>query len=122
MGAFVLLSSDYRIGVEGAFKLGLNEVAIGMTMPYFGVELAQWRLSKRYIIRALGNAEIFSPLSAVEAGFLDKVVDPAEIEATSIDIASQLKQLDMRAYAATKMRSRKNFLTEFDAAIAKEFS
>ena len=29
-GAFLLLSADYRIGVEGDFKIGLNEVMIGM--------------------------------------------------------------------------------------------
>lgn len=28
-GAFLLLSADYRIGVDGDFKIGLNEVAIG---------------------------------------------------------------------------------------------
>ena len=36
MGALMLLSVDYRIGVSGKYKVGLNEVAIGMTMPYFG--------------------------------------------------------------------------------------
>ena len=29
-GAFLLLAADYRIGVDGAFKIGLNEVAIGV--------------------------------------------------------------------------------------------
>src|SRR5690606_16441986 len=39
-GAFLLLSFDYRIGVLGPFKIGLNEVAIGMTMHHAGIELA----------------------------------------------------------------------------------
>ena len=38
MGALTCLSADYRIGIRGDFKLGLNEVAIGMTLPWFGVE------------------------------------------------------------------------------------
>ena len=41
MGALICLSADYRLGSRGAFKLGLNEVAIGMTLPWFGIELAQ---------------------------------------------------------------------------------
>ena len=31
-GAFLLLSADYRLGVDGPFSIGLNEVQIGMTM------------------------------------------------------------------------------------------
>ena len=38
-GAFVLLASDYRIGIQGKFKIGLNEVAIGMTMHQAGTTL-----------------------------------------------------------------------------------
>ena len=44
-GAFLLLSCDYRLGTEGAFKIGLNEVAIGMTMHQAGIEIAKARLS-----------------------------------------------------------------------------
>lgn len=41
MGGLLLLSADYRIGTAGEFKIGLNEVAIGLTMPRFGVEIAR---------------------------------------------------------------------------------
>jgi enoyl-CoA hydratase len=37
---FLLLAADHRIAVDGVFKIGLNEVAIGMTMHFGGVELA----------------------------------------------------------------------------------
>ena len=43
-GAFLLLSADYRIGVEGAFQIGLNEVKIGMTLHQVGIALARDRL------------------------------------------------------------------------------
>ena len=46
-GAFLLLSVDYRIGVEGPFSIGLNEVQIGMTMHHAGIELARDRLRNR---------------------------------------------------------------------------
>jgi len=35
-GALVLLSAGYRIGVEGGHRIGLNEVAIGLTVPWSG--------------------------------------------------------------------------------------
>lgn len=32
-GAFMLLTGNTRIGTKGDFKIGLNEVAIGMSLP-----------------------------------------------------------------------------------------
>ena len=43
-GALVLLAADHRIGVAGEFKIGLNEVAIGMALPVWAVELARYRM------------------------------------------------------------------------------
>lgn len=57
-GAFLLLSADYRIGVEGPFSIGLNEVAIGMTMHHAGIELARDRLRKSAFHRSVINAEM----------------------------------------------------------------
>ena len=44
MGAILLMAADRRIGTAGNFKIGLNEVAIGMTLPDFGIEFAKARL------------------------------------------------------------------------------
>ena len=42
LGAIMLLAADYRVGRRGPkFKIGLNEVAIGMTAPVFAIELAR---------------------------------------------------------------------------------
>jgi len=54
-GAFILLSADYRIGVEGPFNIGLNEVQIGMTMHHVGIELARDRLRKSAFHRSVIN-------------------------------------------------------------------
>src|SRR5437867_3300565 len=70
-GALLVLACDTRVGAEGSAKIGLNEVAIGMTLPVFAVELARERLSKRYLTRASIEAEIFSPEGALAAGYLD---------------------------------------------------
>src|SRR5262249_3464405 len=51
MGAFLLLASDIRIGLDGPFKIGLNEVAIGIPVPSFALELARQRLAPAYLTR-----------------------------------------------------------------------
>ena len=116
-GAFVLLSADYRIGVEGPFSIGLNEVKIGMTMHHAGIALARDRLTKPAFQRSVINAEIFTPQGAVAAGFLDQVVAPDELMNAAREMAQQLKKLNMTAHKNTKRKVRKELLDALDAAI-----
>jgi enoyl-CoA hydratase len=116
-GAFLLLSADYRIGVEGAFSIGLNEVQIGMTMHHAGIELARDRLRKSAFHRSVINGEMFNPQSAVDAGFLDVVVSADELQATALAAARQLKKINMTAHKNTKLKVRKALLETLDKAI-----
>ena len=77
MGAVLLLAVDERISGDREAKIGLNETAIGMTLPEFALILARERLASTHRTRATANAEIFDPAGAAEAGFVDRVV-PAE--------------------------------------------
>lgn len=116
-GAFILLSADYRIGVEGPFNIGLNEVQIGMTMHHAGIELARDRLRKSAFHRSVINGEIFNPEGAVDAGFLDKVVPAEQLMATAMAAAQQLKKINMTAHKNTKLKVRKALLETLDKAI-----
>lgn len=116
-GAFILLSADYRIGTEGTFSIGLNEVQIGMTMHHVGIELARDRLRKSAFHRSVICGEMFDPQGAVEAGFLDKVVPAEQLMATAQAAAQQLKKINMTAHKNTKLKVRKALLETLDHAI-----
>lgn len=116
-GAFLLLSGDYRIGVEGPFKICLNEVQIGMTMHHAGIELARDRLSRAAFQRSVNNAEVFDPQAAVAAGFLDKVVPAEHLQETAMAVAREMKKLNMLAHKNTKLKVRKGLLEVLDEAI-----
>lgn len=120
-GAFLLLSADYRIGVEEArgpiYKVCLNEVQIGMTMHHAGIELARDRLSPAAFHRAVINAEVFDPHAAVDAGFLDKVVPAEQLQEAALTAARELKKLNMLAHKNTKLKVRKGLLEALDKAI-----
>jgi len=116
-GAFLLLSSDYRIGVEGDFKIGLNEVMIGMTMHNAGIAIAKARLSEVYLNRSVNNAEIFSSKDAVKAGFLDVIVSEDLLLPTAIKVAHMFSKLNKKAHTATKLKVRKPHLDALAKAI-----
>lgn len=116
-GAFLLLAADYRIAIDGEFKIGLNEVQIGMTMHQAGLVLARDRLTPAAFQRAVLNAEMFAPHAACTAGFVDQVVPAEELLAAAMAAAGQLKQLNMKAHRNTKLKARAALLAELDAAI-----
>jgi enoyl-CoA hydratase len=106
MGAFLLLSADHRIGARGDFKLGLNEVAIGLTIPWFGIELARHRLTRPYFDRCTVTGILLRPDEAQAAGFVDEVVDPADLMPRAQATARTLAGIDPGAHRATKLRVR----------------
>ncbi|MEX5666199.1 crotonase/enoyl-CoA hydratase family protein [Pseudomonas neuropathica] len=119
-GAFILLSADYRIGVDGPFSIGLNEVQIGMTMHHAGIELARDRLRRSAFHRSVINGEMFDPKNAVDAGFLDKVVSAEELQGAALAAARQLKKINMLAHKNTKLKVRKALLEALDNAIIQD--
>lgn len=119
-GAFLLLAADYRIGVEGPFSIGLNEVLIGMTMHHVGIELARDRLGKSAFQRSVINGEMFNPQGALAAGFLDQLTTADELMATAQAVAQRMKKMNMTAHKNTKLKVRKELLETLDAAIEQD--
>ncbi len=119
MGSFLLLSADYRVGVDGPFRIVANEVAIGLTMPHSALAILRWRLVPSYFDRAVMLSETFDPRTALAAGFLDRVVDPDEVLAAAWEVATAAAELDGRAHAATKRRARASMLTAIKDGLAE---
>ncbi len=119
-GAFLLLSADYRLGTEGDFKIGLNEVMIGMTMHNAGIEIAKSRLTPVYLERSVNNSEIYTPKDAISAGFLDKIVPKDHLLPTAIKIAQMFGQLNAKAHTETKLKVRKGYLEKIEVAIQQD--
>ena len=117
MGAFLLLSGDYRIGAAGPHRITANEVAIGATMPRAAVEICRQRLSPAHFNRAIILAEPYSPDEAVGAGFFDRVVQASELQDVARTTGAQLAKLDMDAHEASKLRARDAALKALRAAI-----
>jgi enoyl-CoA hydratase len=117
MGIFLVMSGDYCIGAEGGFKIGANEVAIGLTMPRAAIEICRARLAPAHFNRAMMTAEIYTPVEAVAAGFLDKVVAASDVVVEAHVTAARFAKLNMPAYKGTKLLVREQMLKALRGAI-----
>ncbi len=112
-GALLLLSADYRIGRAGPYRIGLNEVAIGMALPSFAVAVATHRLEPSALTAATMFAEVASPDRAAAMGYLDEITDDPLSRACAY--AASVARLPGGAFAATKRRVRRALREELAA-------
>jgi len=115
LGAFMLLASDTRIGVEGDFRISLPETAIGMDLPELLMALAASRLSIRHLTRAAIQSEVYNPTTAMDAGFLDEVVSADMLDAHTLAVASKLAELPPKFYTRNKLAARAEPLATMQA-------
>jgi enoyl-CoA hydratase len=109
-GALLLLTADVRIGLRGAFRIGLNETSIGLALPQAGIELARERLLPTALTEATLRARIYDPDEAARVGFLDSAADAGDFAAAVGHATAELLKLDPAAFAATKRRLRQGMV------------
>lgn len=117
MGAFLLLSGDYRLGTNAEYKIVANEVAIGLTMPHSAIVICRQRLAPAHFNRAVLLSEHYEPSSAVDAGFLDRIVAKDELLAEAKGLAQGYTSLDPKAHKQSKLRMRGPLLKALAKAI-----
>lgn len=110
MGSFLLLSADQRIGADADYKLGLNEVAIGMRLPWFAIEIARHRLPRPWFDRCTVTGVTIGPRDGIAAGFLDELVAEDRLRERALEAAHALTAINHDAHLATKLRVRREVL------------
>lgn len=121
-GALVVLTGDVRIAAQGAFKIGLNEVSIGLPVPVLAMELARDRLTKSELHRATLLAQIYAPDAALRAGYVDEVVPADQLLARAKAEAARLGALPASAYRATKTRLRQATVAYIRSSMASDMA
>ncbi len=121
MGAILLCCADVRIGADGPFKIGLNEVAIGMPVPSFAVGICQDRLALPAFTAAIQLAKVHSPAEAKAAGFLDEVVGAEEVRERAIATAAELgSRLHAVPFKVTRRTVRGHIAERLEAELTED--
>lgn len=119
-GALAVLTGDVRLGTTGAYRIGLNEVTIGLPVPVLAMELARDRLLPSELTNATLLAKIYDPAAAVQAGYLDAVVGADALLGRAREEATRLSALGRHAFAATKARLRGKTIAHIRATLDED--
>jgi enoyl-CoA hydratase len=101
-GLVLVLACDYRLGVEGDYTIGLNEVAIGASFPRVAVEIVRTRLSHQQACELMLGASLYPASQAVRLGVVDELLPAETFETTVLRRAARLAAYPRQVYAHTK--------------------
>jgi enoyl-CoA hydratase len=101
-----------------AFRIGLIETEIGMVLPVWAAELARERLSRRHLQLATVGAKMYDPAGALDAGYLDAVVEPDQLEEAARAAAARWAAFPRNAYRGQVRVNRGAVLGRLADAIA----
>jgi enoyl-CoA hydratase len=122
MGTFLLLACDFRIGSRGNYRMGLNEVAIGISPPRFAIALARSRMHPAWLSRTVTLGEMFGPEDSVTAGLLDRVVSPEDVDETLEAVLASIKGLNVPMHEIAKGNLRKRTAEEMREMIDRDLT
>ncbi len=117
LGALFLLGCDVRVGALGNYHFGLNETAINLPLPIFGLELVEARLARDRMVEAVLQARLYQAEEAVTVGYLDHAVTQDKVIAESTNIARELAAIPSEAYNENKQLMRRQTLSTIAASL-----
>ncbi len=115
-GAMLLLVADVRIGTPGTYKIGFTEPSIGMPLPELPARLARERLDRRRLHEVTALGRVLSPPEARDVGFLDELIDPADLGDVVEARAREIAKLDPGVYAQSNRAAHRDLIDYLERA------
>lgn len=114
-GAVLSLYCDRRIAARGPFKMGLNEVQVGLVVPG-PIQAALVRLLGAHAAEGLMvRGALLSPDEALSCGLVDEVVEAGELMDSACRWLEDLAALPRDAMLGTRALSRRSLSEPYAA-------
>ena len=113
-GCVLALCCDHRVATaEPAARIGLNEVALGLTFPPKTLAMVRARLPAPAAERVILGAHLYDPAGARDVGLVDEVAGDAR--AVALARLDALSRHPRAAYASAKASLRGRVFVQSDA-------
>ncbi|MCS6946470.1 MAG: enoyl-CoA hydratase/isomerase family protein, partial [Steroidobacteraceae bacterium] len=112
-GAVLALYCDRRVMATGDFRIGLNEVQVGLTPGPIIAQACRRLVGARAAERLLTTGALLTPSEALALGLVDRLAAPDQVVATALAEARELLRLPAHAYALTRSIVRADLVAMF---------
>ncbi|HVC28180.1 MAG TPA: enoyl-CoA hydratase/isomerase family protein [Gammaproteobacteria bacterium] len=112
-GAVLAIFCDTRIAAEGKFKIGLNEVRVGLPVPSVIYAALMRLVGVRQAERLCLHGLLISPDEALHIGLVDQVLPPQQVIPASLEWCRSLLALPPKAVATTRKQARADLIEIF---------
>jgi len=119
-GAVLATYCDYRILAEGDFRIGYNEVAVGIPMPLAILRCVARMVGPRQAERLCGGGLLISPEEARRIGLVDELVPLDKVVERAIEWASGMIALPPNAMSQTRKAARADLVRLMEEGLATE--
>lgn len=101
-GNILALTCDYRYAASGEKKIGLNELKLGVPVPYLADMMLRHTIGNRYATQMIYSGEFMTFSDAKIIGLVDVVGPPDELEDFTMERLSQIASFQDQAFSAVK--------------------
>ncbi|HEX6928829.1 MAG TPA: enoyl-CoA hydratase/isomerase family protein [Gammaproteobacteria bacterium] len=113
-GAVLGLYCDYRVMAEGEFRIGLNEVQVGLPLPAIIHATLVRQLGPRQAERLAVQGLMIDAAEARDIGLIDELAPLDDVVTKAVQWCEQLLKLPRSAMAATRDLARADLVELFD--------
>jgi Delta3-Delta2-enoyl-CoA isomerase len=119
-GTVLPLFCDWRIMAEGDFKIGLNEVQVGLALPPVIMAALRRLVGARQAERLAVGGLLISPPEALAVGLVDELAPRDQVIERAIQWCQTLVTLPAEAMSATRRQARADLVSYFEQNIESE--
>ena len=119
-GAVLATYCDYRIMAAGDFRIGYNEVAVGIPMPIAILRCVARQVGPRQAERLCGGGLLVSPDEALRIGLVDELVPADRVVERAIEWAEGIINLPPNAMSQTRKEARADLVRLMEEGLASE--
>ena len=119
-GAILALSSDFRFASSGRKFIGLNEVKIGVPVPYLTDLILRQVVGDRYATEMMFKGELVEPEKAQKIGLLDAIFSPEDLEEKAVAKIAELAALPPHGFTVIKNNRVEVVRSQFDDKRSEE--
>jgi enoyl-CoA hydratase len=122
-GCVLACAADGRIAAEGAARIGVTELLVGVPFPAIALEIMRAVVSPRYLAEMIYHGRTVSVDEALTRGLVDAVAEAGALLDAAVAEAERLAAIPAETFALTKAQLRqpaRDFLALHAARIDRE--